>query len=113
MPIEIDGRSIDTDNEGFLLEPDDWDHAVAKVLAEQENIAMSDDHWQVVSLIREHLDYSQCVPEARILLRELAKIIGKDNATRRYLYQLFPYGYGQQACKIAGTRKPLKLMLDV
>ena len=36
-----------------------------------------------------------------------------EKATRKFLYTLFPYGYGQQACKIAGMRKPLKLMLDV
>jgi tRNA 2-thiouridine synthesizing protein E len=33
--------------------------------------------------------------------------------TRNYVYKLFPYGYGQQACKIAGMRKPLKLLLDL
>ena len=38
---------------------------------------------------------------------------GKDTATRKYVYDLFPYGYGQQACKIAGMRKPLKLLLDL
>jgi sulfur relay (sulfurtransferase) DsrC/TusE family protein len=37
----------------------------------------------------------------------------KDKATRRHLYQRFPRGYGQQACKFAGMRKPRKLMLDV
>jgi len=37
----------------------------------------------------------------------------KDKATLRYLYQLFPRGYGQQACKFAGMREPRKLMLDV
>jgi tRNA 2-thiouridine synthesizing protein E len=40
-------------------------------------------------------------------------IWGRDRANRRYLYRLFPRGYGQQACKIAGMRKPRKLMLDV
>ncbi|MGD8875996.1 MAG: TusE/DsrC/DsvC family sulfur relay protein, partial [Gammaproteobacteria bacterium] len=53
------------------------------------------------------------VPEARTLLKHLQTEWGKDKATRRYLYQLFPRGYGQQACKIAGMRKPRKLMLDV
>lgn len=38
---------------------------------------------------------------------------GKEPATRKYLYDLFPYGYGQQACEIAGMRMPRKLMLDV
>ena len=36
---------------------------------------------------------------------------GQDHPS--YLYQLFPRGYGQQACKFAGMRKPRKLMLDV
>ena len=44
---------------------------------------------------------------------ELGKQFGKEKAARKFLYQLFPYGYGQQACKIAGMRKPRKLMLVV
>jgi tRNA 2-thiouridine synthesizing protein E len=32
---------------------------------------------------------------------------------RKYIYNLFPYGYGQQACKIAGMREPKKLWLDL
>jgi tRNA 2-thiouridine synthesizing protein E len=43
----------------------------------------------------------------------LRQKLGEDEATRKFLYPLFPYGYGQQACKIAGMRKPLKLMLDI
>ena len=38
---------------------------------------------------------------------------GKEKATRKYVYNMFPYGYGQQACKIAGMRVPLKLLLDL
>ncbi len=39
-------------------------------------------------------------------------VIGLDN--EGFLRcPLFPYGYGQQACKIAGMRKPLKLMRDI
>jgi len=36
-----------------------------------------------------------------------------NKSTRRYIYKLFPYGYGQQACKIAGMRQPKKLWLDM
>ena len=67
----------------------------------------------VVHYVREHLKERQSVSEARHLLKAMKDKLGKDKATRRYLYQLFPYGYGQQACKIAGERKPLKLMSDV
>jgi sulfur relay (sulfurtransferase) DsrC/TusE family protein len=53
------------------------------------------------------------VPEARHALKDLRLKPGEEKATRKFLYSLFPYGYGQQACKIAGMRKPLKLMLDI
>jgi len=47
------------------------------------------------------------------MLKHMEQIWGSEKASRRYLYELFPRGYGQQACKIAGMRKPRKLMLDV
>jgi tRNA 2-thiouridine synthesizing protein E len=52
-------------------------------------------------------------PDACTLLKYLQAVWGRDKATRRYLYQLFPRGGGRQACKIAGMRKPRKLMPDV
>ncbi len=47
------------------------------------------------------------------MLKHMEQIWGSEKASRRYLYELFPRGYGQQACKIAGMRKARKLMLDV
>ena len=60
-----------------------------------------------------YFDEKQIVPQARFALKHLKTAMDDERGTRRYLYTLFPYGYGQQACKIAGMRKPLKLMLDV
>ncbi len=102
-----------TDNEGFLLDPQQWDKQLAQSIARDIGIEMTDQHWEVVHFIRDHYDNYQVVPEARTLLKTLRDRHGKERATRRYVYDLFPYGYGQQACKIAGMRKPLKLMLDV
>lgn len=107
------GKTVERDNEGFLLDPSDWDTVVAEAIAREENLELNPQRWQIVTLVREHLEQQQSVPEARVLLRSLREQNGEDQATRKYLYQLFPYGYGQQACKIAGTRKPLKLMLDM
>jgi len=66
-----------------------------------------------VQYVRDNFEQRQSVPEARHVLKYLQEQLGRDKATRKYLYSLFPYGYGQQACKIAGMRKPRKLMLDV
>ena len=111
--IEVGKQTIPVDNEGYLLDPTDWDLDVAAHIAALENIEMSTDHWMVVHYVRNYLEERQSVPEARHLLKAMKAELGDEKATRRYLYQFFPYGYGQQACKIAGARKPLKLMLDV
>ncbi len=104
---------IEKDNEGYLVNTDDWTIDVAKELARLESISMSDDHWTVIDYIRDYYEFNQAVPELRKVLKFMKESLGEEKATRKYMYSLFPYGYGQQACKIAGMRKPLKLMLDV
>lgn len=113
MAIQFNGKTIETDEEGFLLDPFEWDRELAKVLALGEQLDMTREHWTVVEFVRQHFDERGTVPEARNVLKHLARELGKEKATRRFLQSLFPYGYGQQACKIAGMRKPRKLMLDV
>jgi tRNA 2-thiouridine synthesizing protein E len=113
MTIEVNGSVVETDNEGFLLDPSDWNLEIALVLAHEETLNMTDDHWTVVHFVRDYFEERQSVPEARRALKDLRQKLGKEKASRKFLYSLFPYGYGQQACKIAGMRKPLKLMLDI
>lgn len=113
MSLEINGKVLDTDEEGFLLDPSEWNLEVAQTIAGLEKLELTDDRWLVVNFVREYFDERQTVPEARTLLKMLAEKLGKDKGTRKFLQAMFPYGYGQQACKIAGMRKPRKLMLDV
>jgi len=104
---------VQRDNEGYLLDPAQWSVQLAEEIAREENIQLSNDHWAVVDFIRNYFEERQTVPETRYALKHLKNTLDDNRGTRRYLYTLFPYGYGQQACKIAGMRKPLKLMLDV
>ena len=106
-------RLIAVDNEGFLLDPEDWCEGLAEKLAKQLELPLTAERFEVIRFIRTYYEQNMVVPEARKVLKHLQLIWGKDRATRKYLYRLFPYGYGQQACKIAGMRKPLKLMLDI
>ena len=102
-----------TDEDGFLLDPEDWNEEFAQQVAMQTQLELNEDHWRVIYMIRTlYSDYG-IVPELRTILKHLKQSIGKENATRKYVYALFPYGYGQQGCKIAGMRKPLKLWLDL
>lgn len=113
MSLEVNGKNFETDEEGFLLDPHEWNRDVAERIAERERLELTESRWLVVSFVREHFEERHTVPEARVVLKTLGEKLGKDKATRKYLHELFPYGYGQQACKIAGMRKPRKLMLDV
>ena len=109
----FNGQSIAVDNEGFLLDPEDWSKPLAEALASQQELPLDEERYEIVVFIRKYYEENRIVPEARKLLKHLKNVWGIERATRKYLYKLFPYGYGQQACKIAGMRKPLKLMLDV
>ena len=111
--FEFNGKQISIDDEGYLLDPNDWNHDMAVALADHVKVEMSDAHWEVVNYVRNHFEFSSTVPEMRHCLKHLREKYGKSIATRRYIYDMFPYGYGQQACKIAGMRKPLKLILDL
>lgn len=106
-------ETFDRDEEGFLVNADDWYPELIEPFAAEAELQLTDEHRQIIRYIRDYYERNSKVPEARTLLKHLAEIWGKEKATRRYLYTLFPRGYGQQACKIAGMRKPLKLMLDV
>jgi TusE/DsrC/DsvC family sulfur relay protein len=109
----VQSNLVGRDNEGFLLDSEDWDESLAILISKELDISLTDEHWLVIRFIRNWYELNQTVPEARKLLKFLQSKLDPSRSTRRYLYKLFPYGYGQQACKIAGMRKPLKLMLDV
>jgi tRNA 2-thiouridine synthesizing protein E len=113
MTIRYNGKTLETDEEGFLLDPAQWNREVAQIIADEEQIEMTPERWTVIEFVRDHFDHRQSVPEARTVIKALGERFGRERATRRFLYDLFPRGYGQQACRIAGMTKPRKLMLDV
>ncbi|AAZ98279.1 putative sulfite reductase [Thiobacillus denitrificans ATCC 25259] len=110
---DLDALLPECDNEGYLLDPAQWVGAHAPLLAARDGLVLGDAHWQVIDFIRDWYARNESVPEARCVIQHLAADRGDKRAAKRALYELFPLGYGQQACRIAGMRKPLKLMLDV
>lgn len=113
MQPSITQNSISRDNEGYLLNPEDWSEELAEALALELEFELVGEQREVVWFVREYFEQHASVPEARKVLRFMKEHWGVEKATRKYLYKLFPRGYAQQACKAAGMRKPLKLMLDL
>lgn len=106
MQLQIDNRTIDIDDEGYLVNPADWSEAVAEELARRENLPLEPLHWRVIEFMREHLESRQVAADARHVIRHLAGDLGLGERARKLLFELFPYGYVRQACKIAGMRRP-------
>jgi dissimilatory sulfite reductase related protein len=93
-----------TDEEGYLIEPQDWNEEVARQLALQENIQLTEDHWDAIRFMREFYADHQIAPDVRHVTKHLAKRLGPES--RNAVFELFPYGYVKQACKIAGMKRP-------
>lgn len=106
MGIEVNGTTYETDEEGYLLNLADWNEDIGKVLAQGENVDMTDAHWEVVNFLREYYNEYQIAPAVRVLTKAIGKQLGPDKGNSKYLYDLFPYGPAKQACKIAGLPKP-------
>ena len=106
MSIEVGGKVLETDEEGYLVNLSDWSEDVASEIAKTESIDMSESHWEVVNFLREYYDEYQIAPAVRVLTKAIGKKLGPEKGTSKYLYELFPYGPAKQACKIAGLPKP-------
>jgi tRNA 2-thiouridine synthesizing protein E len=106
MSVELDENTIATDAEGYLVEPLDWNEEVASELARRENIAMTPDHWLVMAFMREYYDEHQVAADARFTIKFIANDLGYGAKAKSRLFELFPYGYVKQACKISGMKRP-------
>ena len=49
MAIQLANKTIETDEEGFLLDPNAWDECVAEAIAEQEGIRLDEMHCGLIN----------------------------------------------------------------
>lgn len=106
MAVEVDGKTIETDEEGYLVNLADWSEGVAKIFAEQDEVELTESHWEVINFLREYYDEYQIAPAVRVLTKAIGKKLGPEKGNSKYLYELFPYGPAKQACRFAGLPKP-------
>ncbi|WP_353570362.1 TusE/DsrC/DsvC family sulfur relay protein [Candidatus Albibeggiatoa sp. nov. BB20] len=106
MDLEINGQSIETDDQGYLVNLSDWSKDLAAELAKRDDLELSDSHWEVINLIRKFYEDNGTAPAMRALTKLAKTELGKDKGDSKYLYTLFPYGPGKQAARYAGLPKP-------
>jgi len=104
MSYNINGVEQESDDLGYLLEPEFDDEAV-RVIAAAEGIALTDAHWEVVNYLRDEYREHGHTPNFRNMLKGMALI--RPEVDSKYLYDLFPVGPAKQAVKVAGLPQPL------
>ncbi len=104
--LEIEGKNLDVDEEGYLTNLNEWSENVANTMAHNDNIELTDAHWEVIHFLREYYEEYQIAPMIRVLTKAIGKKLGPEKGNNKYLYELFPEGPAKQACKYAGLPKP-------
>lgn len=106
MSIEVNGKTFEVDEEGYLANLTEWEPDIAGIMAKEDDCELTESHWEVINFLREYYEEYQIAPAVRVLTKAVGKRLGKDKGNSKYLYSLFPYGPGKQACKYAGLPKP-------
>lgn len=104
--MEINGREIALDKEGYLVEIADWDEDVASSLAAQEEIILGQAHWEVINLLRTFYNRHQMSPANRALVNLVKRDLGAEKGKSIYLMKLFRGSPAKTASKISGLPKP-------
>ncbi len=98
--VELGGKQIEIDEDGFIQDPDVWDEDVARDLAKTEGVDdMGESHWKVVKYLRDYYLQYNMAP----MIRKLCK---STDFTLKQIYEMFPSGPAKGACKVAGLPKP-------
>lgn len=82
-----------------------WSKSIATELATKEGITLTPAHWEVIEAIRNHYQEFGLEANARSLLKRM-EVEFAEPGGKQYLYDLFPHGPVNQACRIAGLPLP-------
>jgi len=108
--LNMDAHTVELRADGHLKNMDDWTPELAERMALKEGLTLTEQHWDVLNIMREYYAEYNTSPILKLLRRELAKQYDKTRATMESLDALFPNGVQKQGSRLAGV--PLA-MLDV
>ena len=106
MELNINGRIVETDPEGYLVNLDDWSAEVAEFLAGQDKLELGENHWKIINYMRDYFHEYGTAPNLRFLQKGLKEEFGDEWGEKKFLFDLFPFGPAKQAGRYAGTPKP-------
>jgi len=110
MAITLHNINYETDKHGYLVDYTQWNEELAPLLAQPDEITLTDAHWEIITFVREFYVTYNTSPAIRALTKALKVKFGEEKASSRYLFRLFPDGPAKQATKYAGLPKPARCL---
>ncbi|MFV3288411.1 TusE/DsrC/DsvC family sulfur relay protein [Pseudomonas sp. NY11955] len=104
--LNVGDQAIALDKDGFLVDLQDWSRAAAEALAEREGIPLTEDHWEILELLRQFYQEYQLSPATRPLIKYTALKLGPEKGNSPHLNRLFNGTPAKLAAKLAGLPKP-------
>lgn len=106
MKLTVNHQEISLDDEGYLVNLQDWSVDVANALAERESITMTALHWQIIELLRSFYQQYELSPSNRPLIKYLNQQLPMEQINSLRLNLLFNGSPAKLAAKLAGLPKP-------
>lgn len=107
MNVVLAGINVEVDDDGYLKHNKDWSPIIADALAQQQQLTLTEAHWEIINAIRNFYQQYQRSPTTRVLLKYLAQQLGTQKSSSIYVMQLFGGGTpAKSIAKLAGLPKP-------
>lgn len=109
MVLEIAGQHVETNDQGYLCNLNEWSENYTKTVAAQDGVQLFNDHWELILYFREYYEENQTVPTMHKVVRELGKKntrFHNQKAYEKHIYSLFPRDPIHEISKLAGLPMP-------
>ncbi len=109
MEIEVEGKTVQLSEAGWLEDLSEWTEAIAeKIATEVEGIdELTPEHWDIINLTRKAFHDNNQVAEPRKFMKMMKEEFGKDRSSNKYIFSFFPKGgLIKSANKVAGLPRP-------
>ena len=109
MTYEMNGRTLEATESGYLVNQDDWDKDVAQAIAAADGVALTQDHWDVIEYLRDAwFNHNSEQPNNRAILKAMQDKWPDRKVDNKTLFDLFPGNPSKQAGKIAGLPESMR-----
>ncbi len=99
----VRGKPVLTDSEGYLRHLGDWSEDFVRALAKQEELELTDAHWQVIRWLREFYAEHGVQAQVRAMIKHFSELCGPERGSNHHLHEMFPRGGPQkQGNRLAG-----------